>query len=775
MAVTMDISDVRVTVEWTSGGVPLVDETVTRRVVNIKDAAKGNVNIRMDVKNVASPPTGRIRGHVRYSTDPTFATFSEVFGPWVTGSTINDLVLNIANLQAKTLYYVRAYAESESVASANVRYDGSFWMNRDPNVPTSTSPLQNAQFLEGDDITFTLNRTDPDDDPGNGAPPVDGYLSSIQYRVAGTPTTPAGPWLRIPSATADTATISIVADSSLFTGGTFYEWQAMTTDRGNGSPPFPDPSPPGRSDWSGIMSFYVGGTTTPPVLTSPINDVAVIVNSATRDTRLEWKFLSPDPGAVQDDVNIEIRKVGEATWFDAVTLEGGADQFFDLNYLYYQLEVGSHYEWRVQTQAILSNSDVVLSGWSQPARFWVAPEPGSGSIIPAPGVNEPAPPLGCGNNRFFVYDRGGKVLRGEITGLARLQWGRVRDDISGALCTAMEWDDPCAGILSQIRSWIHEIVVFRDGERVWEGPITRVEYGRDYVSVEAKDVMAYPYRRILRQGYNDSYQLVNGIQRGLHTVVERALSITLNCLAYDDPNILQWVTPIQTGGDARQSRITEAYSVTAWGEIDDLAATAGLDYTTVGRRILYWDTHTPVGILPEMRDGDFSDSPIVTEYGMNLANYFAVTNNNGVWGSASRLNADGVPDYYGWIEQLASAYGESEGAPTEEVLTPAARAQLVATLSSQAERNISSRWPTPIIVRVPDNSTLNPKLNLGINQLVPGVQIPLRAVGTLRRVTQIQKLDSMTVTQDASGEKISVVMSPAPLSGDDTDIPDSEV
>ena len=61
------------------------------------------------------------------------------------------------------------------------------------------------------------------------------------------------------------------------------------------------------------------------------------------------------------------------------------------------------------------------------------------------------------------------------------------------------------------------------------------------------------------------------------------------------------------------------WSTTAWEQVDDLAATAGLDYTVIGRRILLWDTHVPIGRLPTMTDGDFSDSPIVTEYGMQTA------------------------------------------------------------------------------------------------------------------------------------------------------------
>jgi hypothetical protein len=196
-----------------------------------------------------------------------------------------------------------------------------------------------------------------------------------------------------------------------------------------------------------------------------------------------------------------------------------------------------------------------------------------------------------------------------------------------------------------------------------------------------------------------------------------------------------------------------------------------------GRRILYWDTHRPLGRLPEMRDGDFSDPPVVTEYGMQVANHFAVTNGSGIYGTAERgietvdtgHGPQQVPLYYGWLEMLASAYGETVGAEPD-TLTAAARASLEQTLTDQADRNIAHRWPTPVVVRVPDNSFLNPDLGIGFDQLVPGVWIPVRASGTVREIAQWQKLDSVTVTQNGQeGEKIAVVMSPAPNFGMDPD------
>lgn len=407
-------------------------------------------------------------------------------------------------------------------------------------------------------------------------------------------------------------------------------------------------------------------------------------------------------------------------------------------------------------------------------------KPGSAVLGPVIADAEIQGALGCGSHRVWVYRKGGQIPVGEITPIAHLVWNRKRDDISNAVITTNGFGDDCCQLLSELRSWMHEIVIFRDGVRVWEGPVTRIVYKVDQVEIEAKDVMAYLYRRIMRQGYSDAYRERGGdahiqVGQGHRSVVERAGIITMNALAPYEPNVLPYLTLIKHVGDAKQGRVVPDYSRTAWEEIDDLAATAGLDYVTVGRRIVYWDTHRPIGRLPEMRDDDFSEPPVVTEYGMNLANYFAVTNNSGVWGAATpsrelmaQYGATHAFDFYGPIELLASQYGESEADGTG-TLTPTSRADAVSRMEQQARRNMANRWPTPLVVRVPDNSAVNPEVNLGINQLVPGVWIPVRAVGTCRVVAQWQKLDQVTVEEKGGKEWVRLVMSPAPNGGRDPD------
>lgn len=654
-----------------------------------------------------------------------------------------------------TRYYVRLYTQDEHGRSSTSYTAVNFWTNRKPTA-TLTSPADNATFPTIISATMQWSFSDPD-------PSTTQKEYAIRYRAAATPGSPAGPWV---TAVKNGSFNQHTFNPYTFRSNTFYEWTVKVRDEVQ------------WSDWAPVRSFYSSGVSTPPRLLAPVQGQAI---PAPESFRFQWRFIDPTPGDIQCKADLRYRVVGtggesgEDNW---VTLLGNTSNPGDNPYWDIPGDTfvaGFEYEWQARTYdggplcALTTPSD-----WSESARFWATYTPGFLAVEPViDGPSDIQGALGCGTYRVFVYDRGGQVRRGEITPIARGVWERKRDDISSLVITTNGFGEDCCTLLSGLRSWMHELVVFRDGERVWEGPITRIGYKVGEVEIEAKDVMAYLYRRIMRQGYDDSYKVINGQQVGLRFVTERAMMIAMNALAPDDPNVLPYLTVMQTDTDARQSRVMADYSRTAWEEIDDLAATAGLDYTTVGRRIILWDTHKPIGKLPEMRDGDFSEPPVVTEYGMLLSNYFAVTNGSGVWGAVTATEPDEdfpedpekrhpVPRrYYGMIEQLASAYGEAAGGGTD-TLTPAQTEQLRVALRSQAARNISGRWPTPLVVRVPDNAALNPEVNVGINQLVPGVWIPLRATGTCRPVAQMQKLDSVSVEFASEGESVRVVMSPAP-------------
>jgi hypothetical protein len=732
--------------------IPLENETTT------KIPAGGSGTITAHINN--PDPTELNTLVIRVSRTWDFSTYATFIAEQPLTPTVDwHYPIVLTGLEPAALYYVRLWSlDSHGMYSGSINSttgvyqeaytQGSFWTNRPPDPPTLTFPAENTQYLPTDNITFTWTTQDPDEED-----PQSAY--QFRYRRAPRPNLPQERWVE--SGLIDSVTTSHAVDAGAFRGNTFYLWSVRTRD-----------SVGMWSAWSLPNSFFVIADSEPPTLLYPVNGDAVVADQV---NVFRWEFNDPSPTAAQHTGDVRFRVVGTENW---VNLYGEPDPGMPGSNQDYLIPRGSfiegyHYEWQART----TNADLFVSDWSESKDFWAIATPGQGAYdVPSPEYTSIAPALGCGVNRVFVFDRGGEVMRGEITGIAQLRYNRKRDDISG--CTVFTDGKDCTGLLRMLRTWQYELVVFRDGQRVWEGPIIRIDAKPADVEIEASDVMRYVYRRVMRQGYSDAYREVNGVEQGGLSVVTRARLITMNCLSYDDPNVLRWLTTVDHADDARQHRSVPDYSKTAWQEIDDLAAHAGLDYTVVGRRIVYNDTHRPLGRLPEMRDTDFTEPVHVTEYGMQLANHFGVTNNDGIYGVAQRgidHNPDGTetPLYYGWVEQLASPYGEQEAA-VPEALSPAARESLINTLTQQADRNIANRWPAPLVVRVPDNAQISPNANITIHQLVPGVWVPVRAQGTIREVAQWQKLDSVEVlVEGGNAEKITCVMSPAPNAGEDPD------
>lgn len=496
-----------------------------------------------------------------------------------------------------------------------------------------------------------------------------------------------------------------------------------------------------------------------PSSTSVWNAVGTVVGT-------DWQNIKGDiprpPGVTTVRIVASVNGANvDGFTVDDISLKGltpAADPFvFDPN---------TQYEWRVQA----TDSTDVTSDFSPPSRFWVVPPPltGATNVLPADTIDGAT--LGCGTHRVFVYRRGGLVDIGELKFKTGVDYNRVRDDISTAKITIAGWDIDCGNLLSTLKPWAHEIVIFRSNgfsmERVWEGPITLLTYEGHQVTIHAKDVMAYAYRRIIRQ-------LMSDMKDG-DTVVSRASRVLQNAFAPSDPNVLANLCVLSKEDDARQYRYTQPYSRTAFEEVDDMASNAGLDYTVVGRSILLWGTKHRIGTLPEFRDMHLGNSPIVSVYGMSTANRYAVSDGNGIWGAAEAegaFNEDGEDEEYGLIEMLSSTWASDAEGDTG-TYTQEGLAKVVASFEEFAARAVSDRYPPPVVVRVPDNTTLNPNTPISIQHLVPGVVVPLRSTNTLRTVVATQKLDSIKVTESGGAEVITITMSP--FNRDDAELSEGE-
>jgi hypothetical protein len=228
--------------------------------------------------------------------------------------------------------------------------------------------------------------------------------------------------------------------------------------------------------------------------------------------------------------------------------------------------------------------------------------------------------------------------------------------------------------------------------------------------------MFYPYRTIARAAYNNAHPNVT-------TVTERMRTMLTNELfrkeRLDPPiNVLPYLDIRTDSQTARTARNTKPYQMTVWEDIDSMAARAGLDYTVIGRRILGWDVHHSIGQTATLTEQDFLDEVIVTEYGMELATYSAVTDSEGNWGAVGigQPGSESIDPYYGEWELLNTSYAED----VSDTSTPTTKPS-TAELRSQAARNLAGRHPAPVVVRVPDNASLDPRSTaLSISDSVPG-------------------------------------------------------
>lgn len=361
----------------------------------------------------------------------------------------------------------------------------------------------------------------------------------------------------------------------------------------------------------------------------------------------------------------------------------------------------------------------------------------------------------CVQHTAYLFDRGGLTRIVELGPLVSCQWQRIRDDISKAQVVLASPE--CAINVDQVEAGRHELVIYRGDQRIWEGPITLVIFERGQVTIEARDVMHYVYRTIMKSAYNNAYpNITTGVNRARNILVRELVRGE----ALDPPrNVLPFLTTWHHPDDARTSRNTIPFQKTAFDDIDDMAAKSGIDYTVLGRAIHIHDTHIPLGRTAALTEADIIGDIIVTQYGMELGTFAAVTGGNGMYGYAVApgANSAGVHPYYGLWEILDDAYDEEEGgeAPT------------LNELNSQAIRNLSGRMPTPVTVRVPDGSTLSPTSPVTIDDLVPGVQVPLLATLTGRRFSQMQKLDRLDVVEDSGGEQIKITLSPESINAAD--------
>jgi len=371
-------------------------------------------------------------------------------------------------------------------------------------------------------------------------------------------------------------------------------------------------------------------------------------------------------------------------------------------------------------------------------------------------------PLYCENHRAAIYDRGGRNIMGQLENITKVQWERTRDDVSIGSVTVAQPSKGCLDLLKSISANRHELVIWRGNERVWEGPITHIGRHADVFDISARDIMHYVYRTAAHQEWDSSSRWVPDekdpnrvFQDNTEPVVDRAYNMLAAELgrAKENPslvdpviNVVPYITKVRATDISQErnaNRRTLAYGISVYDDMEAMATYGGMDYTVVGRRLILNDNRVVLGRTPVLTEADFISEVVVTSYGMDSFTRAITTGDEGMYGVAG-----GVDPFYGEWENIEQMFDEdSLEAPTQNALDNA------------ASYNMYNRLPVPTIVRVPNNSRLNPNGTLSMRDLVPGVIVPVRASLVSIELIQDQKLNNVSVSETGKeGEVINVTL-----------------
>lgn len=375
------------------------------------------------------------------------------------------------------------------------------------------------------------------------------------------------------------------------------------------------------------------------------------------------------------------------------------------------------------------------------------------------------------NHSVMIHDRGGVQRVHQLVDVTSVKWTRKLDNTSEAeVVLAGEACGQQADIINDVAAGVrrYEMVIFRGTQRVWEGPLVQVTTTRSTAVFIAHDIKEYLDLTPLTVDWPTDVALYPMTQR-IADILDWELTVQYDmrigtggaATVVEVPRWEQIVPPanIYPFIDVRQSATlytrsdTVAFQMMVGEHLDNLAD-GNLNYTVVGRSLVVWDSAYSIGRTRTVTDADFSGDIVVIAAGTEHSAIGHVSTSRPETPPAPQAgvvpgvgNAGGVNDYYGvWTTINSLEQEEGADTPTQDAL------------NSQAQRAIVGRTPVPTEIRVPDGAGLILTHDLTINDLVPGVIMPVLATLNIRRLSQDQRLAVLTVNETADGEQIQVTL-----------------
>lgn len=219
--------------------------------------------------------------------------------------------------------------------------------------------------------------------------------------------------------------------------------------------------------------------------------------------------------------------------------------------------------------------------------------------------------LGCSDYEVFLMERGARRMVKQLK-YTSLEWNRNVDDVSLANIQLAGIQGGkgtfCCDDAHLIIPWQHEVGIYRNGQRVWAGPVVSRAATKSGVAINCRDLMVWMKRRRV----HNTHDFINqDLAVMFHDIVKDAL-LTDNSMGLTvEPHLCG------VNGDRR---ILRAQFKTAWNELDELSRT-GVDWTVIDRQVTIGNFELniePIGTLTdrsfvELADYTLDGSDLVTD------------------------------------------------------------------------------------------------------------------------------------------------------------------
>ena len=367
-------------------------------------------------------------------------------------------------------------------------------------------------------------------------------------------------------------------------------------------------------------------------------------------------------------------------------------------------------------------------------------------------------------HEILIMDRGGARKIMQLNKVAEVKWSRVLSNFSRGQAVIL--GEECrrdSRRLAMIEPRRHELVIFRDEQRVWEGPITEVEYKRDRVTVKAADALEYLAKTALSKYWPNAEDggTDNMLER-VRQIIEWELSTPYTVPVGGVPSTFQrWeqLTPpvnllpfleVRPSATLKTSASSLPFDMSVAEHMISLSK-LGLSFTVIGRKIFVWDSVQQIGLTRTLSAADLQGDPTLfaTSSGFTAVQHVVGQPEQGQ-APSEVINvgtAGAVDPYYGAWTDIETNAGEDDPDADQE-----------AALASQAARLYVERKVLPLEIGLPSGSTLRLDDYLTIDHLVPGTDVPVSLTMHGREVSRMQRFSQIEVSETAEGETISATI-----------------